>query len=197
MIGVGASFHLPSSRTQEATPVSSQPAKKEAEATALPPPTPSASSIQPSSVVPTAPIESPSTLESQIETISQITEVEKTERGLKLKLSGDLNFAPGSTQLSSAGEKVLTQIGQSLAKTNYSAIRVQGYTDTSGRLQINRKLSQLRAEKVRQILIDNGVKSELITAKGFGPEHPIQSNATKEGRALNRRVEIYVDETKL
>jgi OOP family OmpA-OmpF porin len=72
-----------------------------------------------------------------------------------------------------------------------SRILIEGYTDSVGSAASNRKLSQQRAESVRDYLIENhAIAPERLEAKGFGEEHPIADNATPEGRQQNRRVTI-------
>jgi OOP family OmpA-OmpF porin len=73
-------------------------------------------------------------------------------------------------------------------------ITIEGHTDNVGGLTYNEKLSQLRAEAVKNYLTAKfGVEASRLTAKGYGPIRPIESNATKEGRQKNRRVEAAAD----
>jgi outer membrane protein OmpA-like peptidoglycan-associated protein len=69
---------------------------------------------------------------------------------------------------------------------------VEGYTDSQGGEGFNRELSQHRAEAVRTYLIAHGISADRVTAQGFGLANPVADNATPEGRADNRRVEIVV-----
>jgi len=69
-------------------------------------------------------------------------------------------------------------------------VEVQGHTDSIGTAAHNQQLSQRRAEAVRHFLISRGISPERIQARGYGSSRPIASNATDEGRALNRRTEI-------
>ncbi len=70
--------------------------------------------------------------------------------------------------------------------------RIEGHTDSKGSAKYNRKLSQRRANKVREYLMAKGVKPGRIEAVGFGEDRPIDSNRTADGRARNRRVEFNV-----
>jgi outer membrane protein OmpA-like peptidoglycan-associated protein len=70
------------------------------------------------------------------------------------------------------------------------AVVVEGHTDSTGSEAYNQALSERRAESVRQHLVDAGIPASIITAKGFGEGSPIDTNATAEGRANNRRVVI-------
>ena len=69
-------------------------------------------------------------------------------------------------------------------------VEIHGHTDGSGARAYNQDLSQRRAESVKAYLESNGIDASRMTAIGFGPDRPIDSNATKEGRTRNRRVEF-------
>jgi outer membrane protein OmpA-like peptidoglycan-associated protein len=71
-------------------------------------------------------------------------------------------------------------------------IRVEGHTDNTGSVAFNKRLSQQRAESVRQYISQHGVDVRRITTVGFGPSQPIADNATEFGRRLNRRTEIVI-----
>jgi outer membrane protein OmpA-like peptidoglycan-associated protein len=69
-------------------------------------------------------------------------------------------------------------------------IEVGGHTDNTGTRRINAPLSQARADAVKAYLVSKGVPADLLTTKGYGPDRPVDTNATVEGRANNRRVEL-------
>jgi outer membrane protein OmpA-like peptidoglycan-associated protein len=69
---------------------------------------------------------------------------------------------------------------------------IEGHTDDRGNADVNRKLSQARAEAVRDYLVSKGVESARLEARGFGPDRPIASNKTERGRAANRRVAFII-----
>lgn len=69
---------------------------------------------------------------------------------------------------------------------------VEGHTDSRGPRDFNLELSQRRAEAVRDYLVSKGVPGDLFTVEGLGPDRPVASNATPDGRANNRRVEIVI-----
>jgi OOP family OmpA-OmpF porin len=71
-------------------------------------------------------------------------------------------------------------------------IVVEGHTDSIGSDAYNMKLSRQRAEAVKRYLVGHGTAASRITTEGFGKGQPVASNATAEGRAQNRRVEIHV-----
>lgn len=100
------------------------------------------------------------------------------------------SFASGSSRLlPGAGEK-LDEVVNAARQFPDIQLQVMGYTDNVGNAQGNLRLSQDRADAVRAYLVGKGVSSERITSKGFGADNPIADNATAEGRAKNRRVEI-------
>jgi outer membrane protein OmpA-like peptidoglycan-associated protein len=70
-------------------------------------------------------------------------------------------------------------------------IEVAGYTDSTGVRSSQIQLSQQRAEAVRSYLVQNGIAEARVTAKGYGPAQPRETNSTPEGRARNRRIEIH------
>jgi len=73
-------------------------------------------------------------------------------------------------------------------------VEIQGHTDSIGAANYNLQLSQRRAEAVRQFLIQQGISADRLFARGYGSQKPIASNATEEGRALNRRTEVVFTE---
>lgn len=85
---------------------------------------------------------------------------------------------------------ILDTVAQVLRDFPDISIEVQGHTDSRGNDAFNMRLSQQRADAVRQYLVNQGIAAERLTARGYGETMPIESNATNEGRALNRRVEF-------
>lgn len=71
-------------------------------------------------------------------------------------------------------------------------VEISGHTDSVGKKELNLALSQKRAEKIKELLIAKGCKSSQLKAVGYGETRPLASNKTKEGRKMNRRVEIEV-----
>jgi outer membrane protein OmpA-like peptidoglycan-associated protein len=83
-------------------------------------------------------------------------------------------------------------VATALAKQPEMQVEIQGYTDSIGTDAYNLSLSQKRADAVKAYLVGKGLNSSSLTAKGYGKADPIASNATKEGRAQNRRVAFAV-----
>ena len=125
--------------------------------------------------------------------LARIANVRREGRGLVITLSGSIFFASGKADLLPAAQAKLSEVASALVKQSPDTkIVVQGYTDSRGSDALNQKLSQRRAEAVRAMLVSHGVPSDRISAEGEGSANPIADNATAEGRADNRRVEIVV-----
>ena len=116
-------------------------------------------------------------------------------RGCPLQSSIDLSnieFATATATLSDASQSELDRIAQILQRNDHLKFEVAGHTDNTGNYQRNVNLSQRRAEAVRQYLVDQGVAADRLTAKGYGSDQPVADNASAEGRARNRRVELVL-----
>jgi len=87
-------------------------------------------------------------------------------------------------------QAILDRVAASLAASPDLKVEVAGYTDSRGSRAGNVRLSQARAKAVADYLIGKGIAAGRLTAKGYGPDKPIGDNATEEGRARNRRVEL-------
>jgi len=101
-----------------------------------------------------------------------------------------VTFNTGSATLTLAAETLLRVTAASLLAQPAVRLEVAGYTDDSGSRAFNERLSLERAESVRRFLVAEGVPSDHLTARGYGPADPVASNLTAEGRELNRRVEL-------
>lgn len=85
---------------------------------------------------------------------------------------------------------ILDKTAASLEHWANASIEVAGHTDDRGSDEYNMKLSEQRAEAVRNYLISKGISADRLTAKGYGETKPVADNATEEGRFKNRRVEL-------
>lgn len=114
-------------------------------------------------------------------------------RGTVITLSGSVVFASGASQLLPAARNKMAEVATALRQGNSgSQVMVEGHTDSVGSERKNEELSLARASAVRDGLIAQGVKAERISVAGYGASRPIADNASQEGRANNRRVEIVV-----
>jgi outer membrane protein OmpA-like peptidoglycan-associated protein len=107
-------------------------------------------------------------------------------------LQGDANFASDSAILTGAARTGLDDFVKENAGASFRRITVTGYTDSMGSRAHNQKLSEARAQAVLQYLRSHGMQADEFAAEGGGADNPVASNATEEGRALNRRVEIRI-----
>jgi len=103
-----------------------------------------------------------------------------------------VTFELNSARLKPESRVVLDNVAADLKKYPRLRIELQGHTDSSGADEYNLKLSQQRADAVRTYLIDQGVAPSQLVARGYGESQPIEDNKTEAGRALNRRVVMYV-----
>lgn len=105
-----------------------------------------------------------------------------------------LLFKTNSAQLEPASQEQLKNIVEILRAYPKVSLKLGGYTDNTGTDDINMKLSQDRADSVRQALSELGADAGRIEAKGYGSAHPVAPNDTEENRAKNRRIDILVTE---
>ena len=125
--------------------------------------------------------------------LASIASVKQEPRGMVITLSGSVLFASAKSDLLPAAETKLSDVAKALAQQDPTTrILVEGYTDSQGGASYNQGLSQRRADSVREYLVSHGLASSRVTAEGFGLAKPVADNASPEGRANNRRVEIVV-----
>ncbi len=117
--------------------------------------------------------------------------VVRREGRLLVEISESLLFASGQSGLKTEGKEAIAELAPLLAQVGRE-FQVVGHTDNVGSEPGNWKLSALRANSVVAVMIESGYPASDISAAGFGPHHPVASNDTPEGRALNRRVEIVL-----
>ena len=122
------------------------------------------------------------------------TGVEVVRKGdnITLDMPGNVTFAFDSAQLNPQFNSVLDKVGQTLVEYDQTVIQIAGHTDSTGTHAYNMKLSDQRAGSVKSYLAGRGVPAQRMQTVGAGPDYPIADNATPEGRAENRRVEITI-----
>ncbi len=123
---------------------------------------------------------------------SGVTVSQTADNQLKLDIPSDISFATGRADIEPNLRTVLDRFAQSLRANPGTEVRIIGHTDSTGSDAVNDPLSVARASSTRNYLTDRGVDPARIQVAGRGSHEPIASNATAEGRARNRRVEIYV-----
>lgn len=103
-----------------------------------------------------------------------------------------LLFDTGKATLKPSSQEQVVNMAEILKAFPQVAIKVGGYTDNTGSADINKKLSQERADAVKNELVKLGISGSRLEVEGYGPEHPTASNDTAEGRAENRRIAVRV-----
>jgi OOP family OmpA-OmpF porin len=103
-----------------------------------------------------------------------------------------VDFEFNSVQLTVPAQQTLDEVAGALLAQPELFVEISGHTDSIGSAAYNLKLSQRRAEAVKDYLVGKGLKSNSLTVRGYGKSSPIASNATEQGRAENRRVEFVV-----
>jgi outer membrane protein OmpA-like peptidoglycan-associated protein len=125
--------------------------------------------------------------------LAKFASVKQEPRGMVITLSGAVLFATNKSELLPAAQTKLQEVAKALTQQDKdSHIIVEGHTDSQGSDDLNQALSQRRAESVKNYLTSQGIAADRLTATGFGKTRPIADNASPEGRADNRRVEIVV-----
>ena len=122
---------------------------------------------------------------------SEVLETHDTPRGLVVNV-GDVLFETGRFELKPAAREKLARFSGIILGHAGLTVQAEGFTDSTGTLETNQKLSQQRADAVGQYLMSQGIASDRVTTKGYGPSHPVASNDTSQGRSQNRRVELVV-----
>lgn len=127
----------------------------------------------------------------------QGTGVSVTRNGdqLILNMPNNVTFDSSSAQLKAAGANTLSGVALVVAEFDKTRLNVVGHTDSTGSRELNMKLSRDRADAVAAQLIGQGVSGSRIAISGVGPDQPVASNSTAEGKAQNRRVTITLTPT--
>jgi outer membrane protein OmpA-like peptidoglycan-associated protein len=119
-------------------------------------------------------------------------DVQRRDDSLLVNFQSALLFDSGSSTLNPGAYDRMRSLATTLNNYPKSQVIIKGHTDAEGTDNLNQRLSEQRADRVRQFLISEGVNGARISAIGFGETMPIATNATPEGRAQNRRVEIEI-----
>jgi outer membrane protein OmpA-like peptidoglycan-associated protein len=125
--------------------------------------------------------------------LARLGVVKEEERGLVVTLSGSVLFRSAKSTLLPSAQVKLDQVAKALLSVRERNLIVEGHTDSQGSESYNQGLSQRRADAVRDYLVQRGYPADRIQARGKGKGSPIADNASPEGRANNRRVEIVIE----
>lgn len=110
-----------------------------------------------------------------------------------IAISDKVQFETGKADLKPVSHSLLDEV-VAVMKDNpqIEIVEVEGHTDSTGSADLNRKLSQARAESVIKYLVSKGIKKGRLEPKGYGPDRPIADNNEEAGRDANRRVEFFI-----
>ena len=112
------------------------------------------------------------------------------EKSQNIVLEG-VTFASGSTQLMPYAYSILAKWIKIMKENPEVTFEIRGFTDNTGGYNGNLRVSQKRAESVMQYFLSQGIEHSRLQAKGYGPQFPIAPNTTRDGRAKNRRIELF------
>ena len=124
----------------------------------------------------------------QVETVTDVNGL----KAIKVTFDSGILFDFNKSSLKPEAKESLTQFAQKMADMSETNINVYGHTDNVGSAAANKKVSDQRAQAVAKFLTQKGIAKERIVADGLSYDFPVADNSTEEGRAQNRRVEIYV-----
>lgn len=116
---------------------------------------------------------------------------QQTDRGIVLTV-GDVLFAPGKADVGPGAQRSIDKLADFLKAYPKRNVMIEGHSDNLGNEDFNVKLSQQRADAVREVLVARGIAPQRIRTKGYGPKFPVVDNDSAAGRQQNRRVEVLV-----
>ena len=126
-----------------------------------------------------------------LQQFNSVLPTRETPRGLVVNMQ-DVLFDTGKYTLKAPAQLALAKISGIVQSHPGLNLQIEGYTDSTGTMEFNQKLSEQRANAVRDFLLTQGVNTNNMTAVGYGVNYPVASNDTASGRKLNRRVELVV-----
>jgi len=126
--------------------------------------------------------------------LGTVAETRDSARGVILSLSSGILFDVNKSVLKPPAREALAKLTGILLMLPGMNLRVEGYTDSTGAEETNRKLSAERARSVVQYMKEQGLSESRMKFEGYGPANPVAPNDTADGRARNRRVEVVIAE---
>jgi outer membrane protein OmpA-like peptidoglycan-associated protein len=132
------------------------------------------------------------------EALGQIAETRRTALGLVMNLGSDhLKFEFDKADLQASDRELLSRVAGILLTAHEYTISVNGHTDDVGSDAYNQKLSERRAQSVRDYLVKAGVPADILSVEGHGKSMPLVKGSTDAARAKNRRVELGIVHTQI
>ena len=113
-------------------------------------------------------------------------------QAIKVTFESGILFDTNSSTLNTTSQSSLTSFAQSFNNNPDTNVQIYGHTDSSGNDQINIPLSEKRAQSVYNFLQLKGVAGSRMVSQGMGSSQPVADNSTRQGKAQNRRVEVYI-----
>ena len=113
-------------------------------------------------------------------------------QAIKVTFDNGILFATNKSELSPASREALTKFATSLRNSPDTDVTIYGHTDNTGTRAVNERISKERADAVANFLVGQGISRSRLTTEGLAFDQPVADNSTAEGRAQNRRVEIYI-----
>lgn len=127
--------------------------------------------------------------------VKQVTD-ENGLQAIQVTFNSGILFPTNGTTLSATARTDLSKFAASLINNPGTNVQIYGYTDDTGTLAVNERVATGRADAVRNYLLNSGVAASRLSAEGLPMQDYVASNATAEGRAQNRRVEIFITASK-
>lgn len=124
----------------------------------------------------------------KVETVQDVNNLQ----AIKVTFDNGILFATNKSELSPASRDALAKFATSLKNSPDTDITIYGHTDNTGTRAVNERISNERADAVANFLVGQGISRSRITTEGLAYDQPVADNNTAEGRAQNRRVEVYI-----
>ena len=124
----------------------------------------------------------------QVETVTDVNGL----KAIKVTFDSGILFDFNKSSLKNKAKEQLVKFAEDMVDMPQTNINVYGHTDNIGTAEANKKVSEQRARSVASFLMKQGIEENRILAEGLSYDFPVADNSTEEGRAQNRRVEIYI-----
>ncbi|MGM9844581.1 MAG: OmpA family protein [Muribaculaceae bacterium] len=133
-------------------------------------------------------------LERQLAESAQVEQVTDANglQAIKVTFNGGILFPTNGTELSANAKNELSQFAVSLNNNPQTNVQIYGFTDNKGSMAVNQRVADGRSNAVKTYLVNSGVAFTRLSSQGVPMANYVASNETAEGRAQNRRVEIYI-----